>query len=158
MSGKVAPIPEGFHTVTPHLVVAGCAEAIAFYTKAFGAGERFRMPGPNGKCMHAEIQIGDCVIMMADEMPEMACHSPKALGGSPVALHIYVEDVDGMFQRAVGAGATPVMPPADMFWGDRYARVTDPFGHTWAIATHVRDLTPEEIEAGMAEAMAGGGA
>ena len=154
MASKVEPIPAGFHAITPHIVVAGCGDAIAFYAKAFGADERFRMPGPDGRIMHAEIQIGDCVVMMADEMPEMDCRSPKTLGGSPVTLHLYVEDTDAAYQRAIEAGATAVMPPEDMFWGDRYARVTDPFGHAWAFATHQRDLTPEEIYAGMAEAMA----
>ena len=154
MSDTVAPIPQGFHTVTRHLVIAGCADAIAFYRKAFGADERFRMPGPEGKCMHAEIQIGDSIIMLADEFPEMGSQSPKTLGGTPVALHVYVDDVDAVFEQAVGAGAAPLMPPADMFWGDRYARVGDPFGHTWALATHIADLTPEEIQAGMAAIMA----
>ena len=158
MSDRVAAIPEGYPTITPHLVIAGCAEAIAFYVKAFGADERFRMPGPEGKCMHAEIQIGDSVVMLADEFPEMGSRSPKAYGGTPVALHIYVEDVDRVFQQAVEAGAVPVMPPADMFWGDRYARVSDPFGHTWALATHIKDLSPEEIQAGMEAMMAGKGA
>ncbi len=152
MSGKISPVPPGFATVTPHLVVAGCADAIAFYAKAFGADERFRMPGPDGRIMHAEIQIKDSIVMLADEMPQMDCKSPNTLGGSPVALHLFVEDADKFYDRAVAAGATPVMPPADMFWGDRYARVADPFGHTWAMATHQRDLTPEEIQAGMAAA------
>ena len=153
MSTKVQSIPDGYCAVTAHIVVSSCEEAIPFYAKAFGAEERFRMPDPSGRIMHAEIQIGDCALMLAGEMLEMECKSPQTLGGSPVTLHLYVEDTDAAYRRALEAGATAVMPPEDMFWGDRYARVADPFGHSWALATHQRDLTHDEIHAGMMKAM-----
>lgn len=153
MASKVEPIPPRYRAITPHIVVSSCEDAIPFYSKAFGAHERFRMPDPSGRIMHAEIQIGDCVLMLAGEMLEMDCKSPRTLGGSPVTLHLYVEDTDAAYRRALDAGAGAAMPPADMFWGDRYARVIDPFGHTWAIATHQHDLTHEEIRAGMLKAM-----
>lgn len=137
------------HTVTPHIVVDGAAEAIEFYKKAFGAEEMCRLPAPNGKIMHAAIRIGDSMIMMADQCPEWGCMGPKALNGSSVTLHLQVADADALFARAVEAGCTVTMPLDDAFWGDRYGRVADPFGHDWSIATHVRDLTPEEIMAGM---------
>jgi len=142
---KVKPIPEGMHSLTPHLVCAGAAEAIEFYKNAFGAVERGRMPGPDGKLMHAQVSIGDSYLMLVDEMPQWKCLGPKALGGSPVTLHLYVEDADAVFERAVAAGAQVVMPLDDMFWGDRYGQLLDPFGHKWSVATHVRDLTSEEI-------------
>ena len=146
---SVQPIPPGFGVVTPHLVVSDSAAAIAFYEKAFGAQELFRMPSPDGqKIMHAQIMIDGAPVMLTDEFPEMGCKSPSALGGSPITVHLYVGDADKVFEQAVAAGATPTMPPADMFWGDRYARVEDPFGHSWSIATHVKDLTPEEIAEG----------
>ena len=143
----VRPIPEGYHSVTPSLVVNGAAEAIAFYTRAFGAVERFRMPAPDGqKLWHAEIQIGDSRLMLSDEFPEMCgTVSPKTLGGSPVGVHLYVEDADATVQRAVDAGATVVMPLTDMFWGDRFGGIEDPFGHRWSIATHVEDVNEEEM-------------
>lgn len=143
----VKPIPEGMHAVTPHLVCAGAAEAIDFYKKAFGAVELFRMPGPDGKLMHAEIRIGDSTLMLADEQPEWGSKGPKTLNGSPVVIHLYVENADAVFDQAIAAGATSTMPMADMFWGDRYGMITDPFGHSWSIATHIRDVTPEEMAA-----------
>src|SRR2546425_813172 len=138
-------IPQGFHTVTPSLVVRSAAEAIEFYKRAFGAQELMRMPGPGGKgIMHAEIKIGDSIIFLSDEFPGMGCRSPQTLGGSTGALNLYLEDVDAAFQRAVNAGAKPSMPLADMFWGDRYGKVTDPYGHEWGLATHKEDVAPEE--------------
>lgn len=146
MNQQVKPIPEGMHTVTPHLVCAGAAEAIAFYTKAFGATEVARMPGPGGKLMHAMVRIGDSMVMLVDEVPEWQAVGPRTLKGTPVTLHMYVPDADAVFQRAVDAGATSIMPLADMFWGDRYGVVEDPFGHRWSIATHNRDLSPEQMQ------------
>jgi PhnB protein len=137
-------IPEGTHNVTPHLVVNGGARAIDFYAAAFGAIEHYRMPGPGGSVAHAEIQIGDSVVYLADEFPG-GSPSPRSLRGSPVVLHLYVEDADAAFARAVRAGARVKMPLMDMFWGDRYGQVTDPFGHTWSIATHTEDVSPEEM-------------
>jgi uncharacterized glyoxalase superfamily protein PhnB len=137
--------PEGMHTVTPHLICDGAAEAIEFYKAAFGAVEFMRVPAPNGKLMHASVRIGDSLIMLVDEAPDWNCLGPKSIGGSPVTIHLMVDDVDAVFAQAVKAGATEVMPPADQFWGDRYARVDDPFGHQWSIATHIKDLSPEEI-------------
>jgi uncharacterized glyoxalase superfamily protein PhnB len=140
------PIPDGFHTLTPHLVVQGCAAAIEFYKKAFDAEEVCVMPGPGGAIMHAEIKIGDSHIMMADAMPQMQYWlAPVSLKGTTVGLALYVADCDKVWDRAVKAGAQPTMPPMDAFWGDRYSRVTDPFGHVWEICTHKWDLTPEEI-------------
>jgi uncharacterized glyoxalase superfamily protein PhnB len=147
----VSAIPEGYYTITPHLIIQGAAKAIDFYKKAFGAEEMFRMPGPDGKTvMHAEMKIGNSPIMIADEFPSMGCRGPKALGGSPVTIHLYVQDVDKFYQRAVEAGATATMPPQDMFWGDRYGKLTDPFGHVWSVATHKKDLTPDQIAKGAA--------
>lgn len=140
------PIPDGFHTVTPYLVCDGAAKAITFYKKAFGATELMRVPTPDGKLMHASIQIGDSIIMLNDEFPEMGALSPKARKGTSVTLHIFVEDVDSAFAQAVKAGATIKMPVQDMFWGDRYGQVEDPFGHNWSLATHQRDLTGKEIQ------------
>ncbi len=149
MNAKVDPIPKDMHTVTPHLVCEGAADAIEFYKKAFNAVELTRMPGPMGRLMHAAVKIGDSTVMLADDFPEHGGHGPKALNGSPVTLHMYVVDTDATFQQAVDAGASVRMAPADMFWGDRYAQVTDPFGHHWAIATHLKDMTPEEMMAEM---------
>jgi uncharacterized glyoxalase superfamily protein PhnB len=141
----VKKIPAGYHTVTPAITVRGAAEAIEFYKKAFGAVEVSRFTGPGGRgVMHAEIRIGDSPIMLGDEFPNMGCKSPTSLGHSTGSLFIYVEDVDAAFQKAVGCGAAVQMPPADMFWGDRFAKVTDPFGHTWALATRFEDVSPEE--------------
>jgi PhnB protein len=143
------PIPEGSHALTPHLTCAGAAEAIAFYTKAFGAVELMRLPGQDGKLAHASLRIGDSTLMLVDEAPDYGMYAPTSLKGSPVTIHLYVEDVDTVFNRAIAAGAKVTMPVADMFWGDRYGRLEDPFGHQWSIATHKQDLSPEQIAAGM---------
>jgi PhnB protein len=153
MATNVKPIPEGMHTITPHLTCAGAAEAIEFYTKAFNAVEGGRMPGPDGKLMHAQMMIGDSHIMLVDEFPEWGGKGPKLLGGTPVAIHMYVNDADAIFKQAVAAGATVKMEMADMFWGDRYGVVIDPFGHMWSIATHMKDMTPEEMAKAGKEAM-----
>jgi PhnB protein len=149
MSSPVKPIPEGMHSLTPYLICANAADAIAFYTKAFNAVEQFRLPGPDGKVMHASLKIGDSTLMLTDEWPEHRSVGPKTLGGSPVTIHLYVEDVDASFKQAVDAGATVTMPVSEMFWGDRYGQIQDPFGHNWSLATHTRDLTPEQIQQGM---------
>jgi PhnB protein len=141
----VKPIPEGYHTVTPYLQVDDASAAIEFYKRAFGATERGRMPSPDGKIAHAEIEIGDSVIMLSDPFPHSQTRSPKELGGTTGAVFLYVEDVDAAFQQATDAGATVTMPLEDMFWGDRFGSVTDPFGHHWSLATHKEDLTEEEI-------------
>jgi PhnB protein len=146
------PIPQGSHTVTPHLVVKGAARAIDFYAAAFGAVEHHRMPGPDGLLGHAQLQIGDSLIFLADEFP--GSPSPRKLKGSPVTIHLYVEDVDAVFARALRAGAKVKMPLMDMFWGDRYGQVVDPFGHAWSIATHKEDVSPEEMAKRGAKAMA----
>lgn len=145
------PIPQGMHTVTAHIVCEGASDAIAFYKKAFNAQELARLPGPNGKVMHAAIRIGDSVVMLMDDFPEWGSLGPKALKGSPVTLHLYVTDVDASMKQAEAAGATVAMPVADMFWGDRYGQVIDPFGHRWSIATHKFDYSPEEIQQNMAK-------
>jgi len=154
---NVQPIPEGHHTITPHIVVDGASDAIAFYIKAFGAEEICRMPTPDGRLMHAEIKLGDSLVYLCDEFPEHGCEprNPRALGGSSCTLHIYTADCDAAIQRALDAGATLRMPAADMFWGDRYGGVTCPWGHEWSFATHIADLTPEEIAAA-ADAIFGG--
>lgn len=140
------PIPEGMHTVTPFLVCAGASDAIAFYTRAFGASEQTRISGPDGRLLYAAIKIGDSIIMMTDECPEMGSLGPKARQGSSVTIHLYVENVDALFARAAKAGATVKMPVQDMFWGDRYGLLEDPFGHSWSVATHIRDLTQAELQ------------
>jgi len=145
MSTQAKAVPDWMHTVTPHLVCDGAGKAMDFYAKAFGAVELARMPTPEGKLMHGSMRIGDSSIMLVDAFPDMGMKDPKSLGGTAVTIHLQVEDVDALFKQAVDAGATPVMPPADMFWGDRYSIVTDPFGHKWSIATHVKDLTKEQI-------------
>jgi uncharacterized glyoxalase superfamily protein PhnB len=145
------PIPEGMHSLTPHLVCAGAADAIDFYKRAFNAVEEARMPGPGGKLIHAAVKIGDSTLMLVDENPEWGALGPKALKGSPVTIHLYVPDVDATVAQAVAAGAKVTMPVADMFWGDRYGQLEDPFGHRWSVATHTRDLTSEEILEGMAK-------
>jgi PhnB protein len=142
---KTRPIPEGYHTATPYLIIQGAANAIDFYKKVFGATELMRMSGPGGKVMHAEIKIGDSPIMVADEFPEMGVRGPQALGGSPVSIFLYVEDVDALAKRALAAGAKELMPVQDQFWGDRHGKLQDPFGHLWDIATHKEDVAPEEI-------------
>jgi PhnB protein len=139
------PIPEGYHTLTPYLAVDDAAEAIEFYKQAFGATERMRMDAPGGKIGHAEIEIGDSVVMLSDPFPQSTVKSPKEIGGTSASVFMYVEDVDAVVQRAVDAGATVSMEIEDMFWGDRFGSIADPFGHTWSIATHVEDLAPEEI-------------
>jgi len=155
------PIPPGHEGLIPHLVVDGAARAIDFYKKALGAEEIARMPAPDGKrLMHAEIRVGDTVVYLADDFPEYCggkSRSPSSLGASPVTIHRYVEDCDAAIGRAEKAGATVSMPAADMFWGDRYGKVTDPFGHEWSFATHVRDLSPEEMTKAAEEAFAGAG-
>jgi uncharacterized glyoxalase superfamily protein PhnB len=141
------PIPDGFHTITPHLVVSDAAQAIEFYKRAFGAQEKDRFPMPDGKgVMHAELKIGDSVVMLGNEMPP-TCLSPKSRGGTSVTLSLYVENADAMFERAVKAGCTVKMPMTDQFWGDRYGQVEDPFGHQWSMATHKQDLTKDQIAA-----------
>lgn len=139
------------HAVTPHLICAGASDAIAFYVRAFGAVELARLPGPGGQLMHALIRIGDSHLMLNDEFPDFGALGPKARGGTSVTLHLYVPDADASFARALEAGATVVMPLADQFWGDRYGVVADPWGHHWSIATHVRDMSAEEIQAAMAK-------
>jgi uncharacterized glyoxalase superfamily protein PhnB len=150
MSSQVSPVPDGFSTLTPHITVNDGSAAIDFYKRAFGAEEVMRMPGLDGKAvMHAELQIGSSRLMLNEEMPggdEGGPKAPSSLKGTVLSLHLYVDDVDAAFKRAVDAGAKPVMPPMDMFWGDRYGAVTDPFGHRWSIATHTRDLTPDQIQ------------
>ncbi|MEP7297317.1 MAG: VOC family protein [Burkholderiales bacterium] len=148
-ANPVKPIPEGMHTLTPHLICAGASDAIAFYKAAFGAIETSRIPGPQGRLMHAAVRIGDSTLMLVDEMPEWGALGPKALKGSPVTIHLYVTDVDAAVARAVAAGAKITMPVADMFWGDRYGQLEDPFGHRWSVATHQRDLTPEQMQQAM---------
>lgn len=143
---SVKPIPDGYHTVTPYLILNDAAGALAFYKKAFGATELVRMPGPGGKIMHAEIKIGDSPIMLADEFPEMGARSPQAYGGTPVSLALYVEDVDARVDQAVAAGATVRRPVADQFYGDRSGTVEDPFGHVWTLSTHKEDVSPEEMQ------------
>jgi PhnB protein len=139
------PIPEGYHAITPYLIVKRGAEAIQFYARAFGAVEHERMEGPGGKIRHAEITIGDSRVMLADEHPEIGALGPETIGGSPVSLHLYVEDVDAVVARAIAAGATLTRPVADQFYGDRVGGITDPFGHRWFIATHKEDLTKDEL-------------
>jgi PhnB protein len=151
MKRSTRPIPTGFHTITPHLVVKNCANAIDFYKRALGAKEINRMPGPDGRLVHAEIQLGDSRIFLSDEFPEMGSKSPQTLNGSPVNLFLYVEDVDSFFKTATEAGGTGVEKPTDMFWGDRWATVKDPYGHVWQIATHIEDVTPQEMERRSAE-------
>jgi PhnB protein len=151
----VKPIPEGYHTVSPYLAVDDAAKAIEYYKKAFGAKERGRMDTPDGGVAHAEIEIGDSVVMLSDPMPPASTKPPKELGGTSASVFLYVEDVDAIVEQAVDAGATVLMEVADQFWGDRFGTIQDPFGHTWSIATHVEDLTPEQIadrgKAAMAE-------
>jgi uncharacterized glyoxalase superfamily protein PhnB len=149
---EVKPVPEGMRTVTPHLICAGAADAIEFYKKAFGAVEMARLPGPDGKIMHAMIRIGDSAVMLVDENPEWGMLGPKALKGSSVAIHLYVEDADAFVARAVKAGAKVTMPLDDMFWGDRYGKLEDPFGHHWSVGTHVRDVTMDEMKQAMQNA------
>jgi PhnB protein len=148
------PIPEGYHSLTPTIAVDDAAEAIEFYKQAFGARERMRMPGPDGRIAHAELEIGDSVLMLADPYPHASAKPPKELGGTSGSVLIYVENVDAVVQQAVDAGATVTMPVEDMFWGDRFGTVTDPFGHAWQLATHTEDVPPEQMAERAKEAMA----
>jgi PhnB protein len=146
----VKAVPEGYHTVTPYLIVNGAARALDFYRKAFGAKEQVRMPGPDGKVMHAEIQIGDSKVMLADEFPQMGAKSPQSIGGTPVGICLYVAKVDAVYEQAVAAGAKVERPLQDQFYGDRSGTVIDPFGHKWTIASHIEDVSPEEMQKRMA--------
>ncbi len=149
------PIPEGFHNLTAVITVSDAKKAIEFYQKAFGAKEISRAPGPDGKIMHAELRIGDSVLMLSDAFPEMGgSPAPKPDAQIPSSLHLYVENADAVWEKATKAGATVTMPIADMFWGDRYGKIRDPFGHSWAIATHKEDLTPDQMQKRQQEAMA----
>lgn len=150
----VKPIPEGYHTVTPYLTVDGAAEAIDYYKRVFGARERMRVETPDGRIGHAELQVGDSLVMLCDPFPQATTRPPTQLGGTTGSIFMYVEDVDAVVKRAVDAGATVTMPVDDMFWGDRYGTVSDPFGHSWAIATHVEDVPPEEMAERAKAAMA----
>jgi uncharacterized glyoxalase superfamily protein PhnB len=153
MASNASRVPEGYHTLAPHLVVKGAAQAIDYYKKAFGATEIRRHPGPDGSSiMFAEVQIGDSRLFLNDEFPNMGVTSPLAMGGTPVTIHMYVEDADAVFTRAVDAGAKVLMPLADQFWGDRYGMVADPFGHRWSIASHLEDLTPDQLRQRAAKA------
>lgn len=153
---NVKPIPEGYHSVTPYLIIKGAADAIEFYKKAFGATELFRMPQPDGKVGHAEIKIGDSPIMLSDEHPELGYTGPTTIGGTPVSLMIYVDDVDTIFKRAIAEGAEQQKPVQDQFYGDRSGTLKDPFGHIWTVATHKEDVTPEEMDKRMAASGHGG--
>jgi uncharacterized glyoxalase superfamily protein PhnB len=156
MVSKAKRIPEGYHTITPHLIIQNAAQAIEFYKRAFGAEEVYRSPGPDGKSLiHAALKIGDSHIFLCDEFPQMGAKSPLTLGGTPVTIHLYVENVDQLFQRAVQAGAQVVMPLNDQFWGDRYGMLKDPYGHTWSIACHIEDVSPEELRKRAATAFKG---
>jgi PhnB protein len=155
MAAQVKPIPDGYHTATPYLRVRGAAQAIEFYKAAFGAEETVRLPSPDGKMiMHAEVRIGDSVIMLGEESEQWNAPSPLSLGGTGGGVHLYVRDVDATIARAVAAGAKLTMPPADMFWGDRYGKLLDPFGHEWSVATHTSDPTPQQIAEGAKAAFA----
>jgi PhnB protein len=158
MSKTTQPIPAGHENLIPHLVCSPCAEAIEYYKRAFGAQEIQRSPAPDGtRIMHASLRIGRSIVFLVDDFPEFCggkSESPKALNGTPVTLHHYVVDCDAAMKRAVDAGGTVLMPATDMFWGDRYGAVVDPFGHKWSFATHIKDLTPEQMQAGMKEAFA----
>jgi len=150
---SVKPIPEGYHTLTPFLTVRDAVRAIEFYKQAFGAEERGVMKGPDGKVMHAELKIGDSIIMLSDEFPDYGALSPQTSGGAGMGLHIYLDGVDAAFDRAVKAGAQVEMPVSDQFWGDRYGKLKDPFGHKWSIATHTKDMSGDEMKRAMDEAM-----
>jgi PhnB protein len=150
------PIPDGYPRVTPYLIIDGASSAIDFYRSVLGATERMRMPSPDGRVGHAELEIGDSLIMLADEFPEMEARSPKTVGGTPVSLHVYVEDADSVFDRAIQAGARALQPVEDKFYGDRSGQFEDPFGHQWNVATHVEDVPPDEMAARAAAATATG--
>ena len=149
---KVKPVPDGYHTATPYLVIAGAAKAIDFYAKAFDAKELFRLPGPGGIVAHAELQIGDARLMLAEESSDMDTKSPMTLKGTPVGIFIYAADVDKLFKQAVAAGAKTVIPLGDMPWGDRWGKLRDPFGHEWQLASRKEDLTPEQVQQRIAAA------
>jgi PhnB protein len=151
MPSQVKPIPKGYHSVTPYLTLSDAARALDFYKRAFGAQETVRMDAPGGKIMHAEIRIGDSMIMLADEMPGTGARSPQSLGGTTTGILLYVEDADAVFKQAIAAGAHSETEPADMFWGDRYGRLRDPFGHSWSVATHKEDVAPAEMKKRMTE-------
>ncbi len=153
---KVKPIPDGYPQVMPYLCVDNAVAAIDFYSTVFGAKERMRMPDPNGKIGHAELQLGDSVIMLSDEFPEIDLRSAKSIGGTPVTLSVYIEDVDGVFELALKSGAKALRPVEDQFYGDRSGQFEDPFGHRWNVATHIEDLSPDEMAKRAGEAMAGG--
>jgi PhnB protein len=152
----VKPVPDGYPQITPYLFVDDAQAAIGFYSSVFGVTERMRMPGPDGKIGHAELQLGDSLLMVADEFPEMGGRSPRTVGGSPVIVSVYVADVDAVFERAAQAGATVVRPVETQFYGDRAGQFEDPFGHQWSVATHVEDVPPDELERRAAQAMGGG--
>ena len=149
---KVMPVPPNYHTATPYLVCRGAADAIEFYRKAFGAREKLRMAGPDGSVAHAEIQIGDSMIMLGEEAPDQGALAPPTIGGTATGIMLYVKNVDKACAQAAGAGATVEMPPTNMFWGDRYCKLADPFGHKWSIATHVEDVNPREMRRRLADA------
>lgn len=153
MPNPVRPIPQGYHTLTPYLTVQNAKSAIEFYTKALGAKEIMRMQGPNGRIGHAELKIGDSILMVADEMPRSNTRAPQSLNGSTAGMFVYVENVDSFFDRAVAAGAKPVARPENQFWGDRFGSFTDPYGHVWSVATHIEDVPPQEMERRAKEAM-----
>lgn len=146
MPAHAKAIPDGYHSVTPYFTVNDAAKAIEFYKRAFDAKEIHRMQGPDGKIGHAELRIGDSVVMLADEMPGSDCRAPTSLGGTTAGIFIYTQDVDAAFQKAVAAGAKSLAQPTDMFWGDRYGRLSDPFGHSWSLATHKEDVAPDEMK------------
>jgi uncharacterized glyoxalase superfamily protein PhnB len=154
MATEVKTVPDGFHTITPALVVRDAARAIEFYQNAFGAEIVVKLDGPGGAVMHAELKIGNSMLMLSDEFPDWGAVGPQTIGGSPVTLCLYVDDCDAIFSRAVEAGATAKMPPSDQFWGDRYGKLEDPFGHAWSVATHIKDMTQEEVEKAATAAMA----
>ncbi len=153
---KVEPIPQGYPRISPYLCVDSCSDAIEFYTNVFGARERMRMPAPDGKIGHAELELGDSVILLSDEYPEMDVRSPRSLGGTPVFLNVYVEDVDAVFEKALQAGATALRQVEDQFYGDRSGQLEDPFGHRWSVATHIEDVPPDEMARRTSQAMGGG--
>jgi len=153
---KVKPIPDGYPQVIPYLMVDGAAKAIDFYTSVFGAKERMRMPGPGGSIGHAELEIGDSVVMLADEFPDMGAVGPKTVGGTPVSIAVYVNDVDATFKKAIDGGAKELRPVEDQFYGDRAGQLEDPFGHKWSVMTHIEDVPPEEMAKRVEKAMAEG--
>lgn len=148
-ASKVPAVPNGHRSLAPYLTVRGAAKAIDFYARAFGAKELLRFPGPDGRIAHAQVQIGDSVLMLADENPQQGAKSPEAYRGTPASVFLYLPNVDAVFQKAKAAGAKVQAPPTDMFWGDRYGKLTDPFGHEWSIATHIEDVSPDEMAARM---------